>query len=119
MAEARAVLTMTSDRSARRRCALCWRYNGLSLGMTTLARCRRWTRWSATRRCSEHWLFPPQALRWMVERSGLDDPVAAEELAREALVQARKDRDATGIAYASAVLVADRRRCCGAPTRRH
>jgi DNA-binding SARP family transcriptional activator/DNA-binding CsgD family transcriptional regulator len=52
----------------------------------------------------EHWRARHLALRSMVERSGLNDPAAAEETARDSLVKARKERDQFGIASASQYL---------------
>jgi DNA-binding SARP family transcriptional activator/DNA-binding CsgD family transcriptional regulator len=52
----------------------------------------------------EHWRARHRALRAMVERSGLEDPSAAADVARDALAQARKHKDSFEIAHAAQYL---------------
>jgi DNA-binding SARP family transcriptional activator/DNA-binding CsgD family transcriptional regulator/tetratricopeptide (TPR) repeat protein len=102
-AEARAVLTMTSDpeRTAEMRLVLAYldyRRHDNTRALEALDQV------IGDPDVPEHWRVRHQALRWMVERSGLEDPATAEEFARDALAQAKKDRCASGIAYAAQYL---------------
>jgi DNA-binding SARP family transcriptional activator/DNA-binding CsgD family transcriptional regulator len=103
-AEARAVLSMTSDPGRAAEMRLVLAYLDYHLRRDDIRALEALDQVIADPDVPEHWRARHHALRVMVERSGLDDPAAAEENAREELTKALTDKDSLGVAQWSQFL---------------
>jgi DNA-binding SARP family transcriptional activator/DNA-binding CsgD family transcriptional regulator/tetratricopeptide (TPR) repeat protein len=102
-AEARSVLAMTSDpgRAAEMRLVLAYLDY---LGHDNTRAIEALDQVIGDPDVSEHWRARHMALRAMVERSGLDDPAAAEPAAQAALTEALQAKDMFAVAHWSQFL---------------